>query len=122
ATAPGRQIWTPYFRDAFVVAAIAFLFPILILVGTATRLAAARREERYAALRLVGATSRQISVISSVDAVISALLGAVLGIAVFLALQPALADTAITSQKYFASEVTPAAAGYLIVLVGVPAA
>ena len=34
----------------------AFLFPILILVGTATRLAAARREERYAALRLVGAT------------------------------------------------------------------
>jgi hypothetical protein len=48
ATAPGRQIWSSYFRDAFVVAAIAFLFPILILVGTATRLAAARREERYA--------------------------------------------------------------------------
>ena len=76
ATAPGRQIWSSYFRDAFVVGAIAFLFPILILVGTATRLAAARREERYAALRLVGATSRQVSVISSVDAVVSALLGA----------------------------------------------
>lgn len=122
ATAPGRQIWTHYFRDAFVVGAIAFLFPILILIGTATRLAAARREERYAALRLVGATSRQISVISSVDAVISALLGAILGIVMFLALQPSLADTAITSQKYFASEVTPTAAGYLIVLIGVPAA
>jgi hypothetical protein len=119
---PGHQIWTHYFRDAFIVGAIAFLFPILILVGTATRLAASRREERYAALRLVGATSRQISVISSVDAVVSALIGVLAGIGIFLLLQPALADTAITSARYFADEVTPAATGYLLVLIGVPAA
>ena len=68
--APGRQVWSSYFRDAFIVGALAFLFPILILVGTATRLAAARREERYAALRLVGATSGQIGVIASVDALV----------------------------------------------------
>src|SRR5580693_7128436 len=122
ATAPGQQIWSHYFRDAFVVAAIAFLFPILILVGTATRLAAARREERYAALRLVGATSRQVSVISSVDAVVSALLGALLGVAIFILLQPALASTAITSARYFSDEVTPTIVGYLLVLIGVPAA
>jgi hypothetical protein len=122
ASAPGRQIWSHYFRDAFVAAAIAFLFPILILVGTATRLAAARREERYAALRLVGATSGQVGVISSVDAVTSALLGAILGIGVFALLRHALADTAITSARYFADEVTPTVAGYLAVLVGVPAA
>ncbi|MGN6681228.1 MAG: FtsX-like permease family protein, partial [Streptosporangiaceae bacterium] len=122
ATAPGRQVWTHYFRDAFIAGAIAFVFPILILVGTATRLAAARREERYAALRLGGATSRQISIVSSVDAVISALLGAVLGIVMFLLLQPWLASTAITSQRYFANEVMPTAVGYLIVLIGVPAA
>jgi len=121
STAPGRQVWTSYFRDAFVVGAIAFVFPILILVGTATRLAAARREERYAALRLVGATSRQVSVISSVDAVISALLGTVLGIGIFTALRPALANTAITSARYFYNEVTPTALGYLAVLVAVPA-
>ncbi|HEX9064724.1 MAG TPA: FtsX-like permease family protein [Streptosporangiaceae bacterium] len=119
---PGRQLWTHYFRDAFIVGAIAFVFPILILIGTATRLAAARREERYAALRLVGATSRQVNIISSVDAVISALLGAALGIVIFLLIQPWLVHTAITSQRYFASEVNPTAAGYLIVLIGVPAA
>jgi hypothetical protein len=118
--AAGRQVWTSYFRDAFVIGAIAFVFPILILVGTATRLAAARREERYAALRLVGATSRQISVISSVDAVASALLGTILGIGIFAALRPALADTAITSARYFYNEVTPTAAGYLAVLIAVP--
>ena len=122
AALPGRQIWTSYFRDAFVVGALAFVFPILILVGTASRLAAARREERYAALRLVGATSRQIAVISSVDAVVSALLGSLLGIAAFRLLQPALAASTITSARYFSDEVTPTVAGYLIVLIGVPAA
>jgi hypothetical protein len=122
ATSIATQVWKGYFRDAYVVGALAFLFPILILIGTATRLAAARREERYAALRLVGATSRQISVISSVDAVVSALFGSVLGIAIFILLQPALADTAITSVRYFASEVTPTARGYAGVLVAVPAA
>src|SRR5580698_384659 len=98
---PAKLIWTHYFRDAFVVGAIAFLFPILILVGTATRLAAARREERYASLRLVGATMDQISIISSVDAAVSALLGTLLGIAIFQLVRPALADSAITSARYF---------------------
>jgi hypothetical protein len=122
STAPGQQIWTHYFRDAFIVAALAFLLPILILVGTAVRLAAARREERYAALRLVGATMDQIAVISSVDAIASALLGALLGIVIFLLLQPWLAGTAITSERYFAADVTPTMVEYLIVVIGVPAA
>jgi ABC-type antimicrobial peptide transport system permease subunit len=122
ATAPGKQLWSKYFRYAFGAGAIAFLFPILILIGTATRLAAARREERYAALRLVGATSRQISVISSVDAIVGALLGTALGIGIFTLLQPALADTAITSARYFANDVTPTGLGYVGVLVAVPVA
>jgi len=113
---------TPFFRDLFIAAAIMFLFPILILVATATRLAAARREERYAALRLVGATNRQIATIASVEAAISGLLGTLLGIGLFAALQPALADSAITSARYFADEVTPTALGYVLVLAGVPVA
>jgi hypothetical protein len=122
ATAPGKQVWSPYFRDAFVAGALAFLFPILILIGTATRLAAARREERFAALRLVGATPRQISVVASVDAIVGALLGTVLGIGVFLLVRPALAGTAITSARYFRDLVTPTALGYAAVLIAVPVA
>ncbi len=34
--------------------AAALLFPVLIFIGTATRLSAARREQRFAAMRLVG--------------------------------------------------------------------
>jgi hypothetical protein len=120
ATSAGKQLWSNYFRYAFGAGAIAFLFPILILIGTATRLAAARREERYAALRLVGATSRQISIISSVDAIVGALLGTALGIGIFTLLQPALASTAITSARYFANDVTPTGRGYAGVLIAVP--
>jgi hypothetical protein len=122
ATEHGRQIWSSYFRAAFVVGAGAFLFPILILIGTATRLSAARREERFAALRLVGATSTQIGVIAGVDSAVSALLGTVLGVGLFLVLQPELATTAITSARYFAADVTPTIWGYLGMLVAVPAA
>jgi hypothetical protein len=120
ATAPPKQVWTPYFRDAFAVGVLAVLFPMLILVGTATRLAAARREERYAAMRLVGATPRQISVVASVDAMVSALFGAILGIGIFAAVQPALANAALIGTTYFADTVTPTALGYLGMLVGVP--
>ncbi len=120
ATAPGKQVWSSYFRDAFVVGVLAILFPMLILIGTATRLAAARREERYAAMRLVGATPRQISVIASVDAIVSALFGVILGIGIFALVQPALANAALIGTRYFAYDVTPTALGYVGLLVGVP--
>ena len=122
STATGRQVWSHYFRDAFIVGAIAFLFPILILIGTATRLASARREERYASLRLVGATAHDINVIASAEAIVSALIGAVAGIGIYQLLQAPLASTAITSARYFSSEVTPTGLGYLAVLVVVPLA
>ena len=122
--ADGAQstVWTNYFRYAFAVGAVAFVFPILILIGSATRLAASRREERYAALRLVGATNRQINVIASVDATVSALFGAVLGIGVFELVQPILAGHSPTGARYFAYSVTPTAPGYLAILIGVPLA
>ncbi len=121
-TLPGKQVWTHYFRDAFVAGAAAFLLPILILLSTATKLASARREERYAALRLVGATSKDINYIASAEAMITALLGAAGGLILFEALLPVLADTAITSARYFPDEVSPAWWRYLAVLAGVPLA
>jgi len=122
AAAPGKQVWSSYFRYAFAVGVIAVLFPILILIGTATRLSAARREERFAAMRLVGATPAQIGVIASADAIVSALLGVLLGIGVFALVQPALAGAALIGTRYFADEVTPTAAGYAGMLVAVPLA
>jgi hypothetical protein len=122
AAAPGKQVWSSYFRYAFAVSVLAVLFPILILIGTATRLSAARREERFAAMRLVGATPAQISVIASADAIVSALLGVLLGFGVFALVQPALANAALIGTRYFAFNVRPTAAGYIALLVAVPLA
>lgn len=119
-TAPGPEVFTPFFRYAFATGVLAVLFPVLILISTAARLAAARREERFAALRLAGATPGDISVIASVDSVVSALLGVVAGAGLFLAVRPAAADAALTGTRYFAGTVTPTIWGYLGLLVAVP--
>src|SRR6202034_2259864 len=70
----------PVLEFILVGAAVALLLPILILMATASRLSAVRREQRFASMRLIGATPRQISTISAVEAVIAALAGVVLGL------------------------------------------
>lgn len=122
ATAPQSQGTTNLYRLAFGIGAIAVLLPLLILITTATRLSAARREERYAAIRLVGGTPRQINVIASVDAVAGALFGTLLGIAAFQLVRPTLADIALSGVRFFPSYVTPTIWGYVGMLVVVPIA
>ena len=121
-TAPSREVFTPFFRYAFLVGVLAVLFPMLVLVSTATRLAADRREARFAALRLVGGTPGDIRVIASVESVVSAFCGAVLGVVIFLLVRPLLAGAALIGTPYFESQITPTVWGYLAMLVGVPVA
>lgn len=111
---------TNIYKEAFGIAAIAVLFPLLILINTATRLSASRREERYAAMRLVGATPHQINIIASVDAISSALLGAVLGSLIFLSIRPAVANISFSGVKFFPNYVTPTIWGYLGLILGAP--
>jgi hypothetical protein len=119
---PAAEVFTPFFRYAFGVGVLAVLFPMLVLISTATRLAADRREERFGALRLVGGTPADIRVIASVESVVSAFCGAVLGIVVFLLVRPALAGAALVGTKYFESDLTPTFWGYILMLGGVPVA
>src|ERR1700751_1766238 len=120
ATVPPPEVFTSFFRYAFLVGVLAVLFPMLVLISTATRLAADRREERFAALRLVGGAPANIRVIASVEAMVSAFLGAAGGTVIFLLVRPALAGAALIGTPYFESDLTPAAWGYLALLVGVP--
>ena len=110
------------YKYGFGLGSIAVMFPLLILISTATRLAAARREERYAAMRLIGATPRQINVIASVDSAVGALLGTLLGIGVLQLIRTGVDDLAVTGSRFFPSAVKPSAADYLAVIVAVPVA
>lgn len=120
ATSSQLQGTTNIYREAFGVAAVVILFPLLILVNTATRLSAARREERYAAMRLIGATPRQINVVASVDAIVGSLLGAIFGSIVFLLVRPAVADISFSGVKFFPNYVTPTVWGYVGMIILIP--
>ncbi|MFE6056846.1 FtsX-like permease family protein [Kitasatospora sp. NPDC056446] len=96
------------------VVAGALIFPVLVFIGTATRLSAATREQRYAAMRLVGATPRQVSVVSAVESTVAAVAGTVLGFGLYAALKPLVADVPFTGDRFFAGDLTlslPQAAG-----------
>ncbi|MCW2892183.1 MAG: hypothetical protein JWO75_1672 [Actinomycetia bacterium] len=121
-SAPGQEVFSPFFRYAFGVGVLAVVFPMLVLISTATRLAANRREERFAALRLVGGTPGDVRIVATVEAVLSGFIGAVLGTGIFLLVRPALAVAALVGTQYFESELTPTAAGYVAMLIGVPIA
>jgi hypothetical protein len=102
------------------VVALAFLFPVLMFIGTATRLSAARREQRFAAMRLVGATPRQISVISAVESTVAAATGTAIGFVLFLLLRNPLASVPFTGAPFFPEDLILNLWDVLLVAVGVP--
>src|SRR5262249_545770 len=104
----------------FGIAALIIFFPVLILINTSTRLGAARREERLAALRLVGATPGQVNVVASVDAVVTASAGVVVGLLGFMAVRPLQEAASLAGYRFFGYSVTPTPWGYLAVVALVP--
>ena len=104
------------------VVALAVLAPVLIFITTATRLSAARREQRFAAMRLVGATRKQVSVLAAVESTAAALLGVALGFGLFFLLRVPVAGISFIGQPFFPAELTLSPADILLVAIGVPAA
>ncbi|MGC5321249.1 FtsX-like permease family protein [Micromonospora arida] len=97
------------------------LFPLLIFVGTATRLNAARREQRFAAMRLVGATPKQISVVAAVEATTAAVVGTAVGFGLFYAFRGPMAGIPFTGMPFFPSDMSLGVLDALLVALGVPA-
>ncbi|MGH3201408.1 MAG: FtsX-like permease family protein [Streptosporangiaceae bacterium] len=104
------------------VAALALLAPVLIFIATATRLSAARREQRFAAMRLIGASPRQISLIAAVESTVAAAAGTAAGFGIFFALREPVAAIPFTGVPFFPGELSPSLPDILAVALGVPAA
>ena len=102
--------------------AVALLLPVLILIATASRLSAARREERFAAMRLVGATPRQISVVCAVEAVVAAFAGVAAGFALFFAFRPLLYRVPFTGAPLAAGDLSLRGIDVVLAVIGVPVA
>ena len=108
-----------YYATLAAVACAVMVVPILTLGGLAARLAASRRDQRLATLRLSGATSGEVVVMTLAEAVGQALLGGVLGVVLYAAVLPALARLDFQGRPFTVEELWVGVPVALLVLVAV---
>ncbi|WP_018253659.1 ABC transporter permease [Salinispora mooreana] len=109
------------YRTITIIGAIAILLPVLILVGIVTRLGAATRAERFAALRLIGATPRRVAAIAATETGVTSLVGALAGVALAWLLIPVAALVEIDDGRLFRTDLTVPPSTVLIVVASVVA-
>lgn len=103
-----------------LIASVLMLVPLLVFGGAAARLTVARRDQRLAALRLVGATPGQVVGMTAAEAVIVAFAGALLGFALYALVMPLLAGIPIAGGGWFVADLWPGLLTVAAVLVAVP--
>jgi hypothetical protein len=108
-------------RVLLLLGAVLLLVPVIIFIVMATRVAAAHREQRLGAIRLVGATRLQAAVVAGVETGLGAVAGTALGWAGYEAGRRILAAT-LTFQgaRFFVDDVVVTPWVLVLVLVGVP--
>ncbi|QJC21425.1 ABC transporter permease [Arcanobacterium buesumense] len=96
---------------------IVILFPVLLLISISATLGSVQREQRYAALRLVGATSGQVVRILVMEALVGAVIGYIIGLALFLAVRPIFPTIRIDGMRLWANNfaITPLQAGIVAI-------
>ncbi|TYB57820.1 FtsX-like permease family protein [Nonomuraea sp. PA05] len=103
-----------------LVASVLMVVPLLVFGGAAARLTVARRDQRLAALRLIGATPGQVVAMTVAEAVIVALAGALAGAVVFALAVPLLAMIEMQGGPWYAADLFPGPLVLAGVLVAVP--
>lgn len=93
------------------------LFPIVMFISIATQLGSAQREKRYAALRLIGATRRQVSRIIAVESLSAAVVGIVVGSLVYLAILPLMSQFEFGGMRFWQSDLTVQPSYYVMAVV-----
>ena len=98
------------YRTVAIIGAIAVLIPVLLLIAIVTDLGAAQRAERFASLRLVGASPQQVARIGAFETGITTAVGAIAGIGLYFAAIPLAALVRIGSSRFSPSDlfVSPA--------------
>lgn len=117
---PNQFEFSDFLRLVLGVGAVGLLLPVLVFVSTSTRLGAARREQRFAAMRLAGATPRQTRVVAGVEAGAAAGVGALVGWVGFSLLRARVAQIEIDGEASFVGDVQVAPALLAVILVAIP--
>jgi ABC-type antimicrobial peptide transport system permease subunit len=92
------------YNTVLSIGAIAVFFPVLLLISIVTGLGAAQRRERFATLRLIGASPQVVARIAAAETAVPSLIGAVLGAVLAIVLRPAVAQIPVNGTRMFAAD------------------
>ncbi|WP_225219045.1 ABC transporter permease [Arthrobacter gallicola] len=110
------------YTTVLALGAIAVFFPVLLLISIVTGLGAAQRRERFASLRLIGASPRVVARIAAAETAIPSLTGALIGVVLAVLLRPVAAQLQVNGTRMFVSDLTTGwVAGFSVVAVVVVA-
>lgn len=101
------------------VATILVIVPLLVLAASAARLSVSRRDQRLAALRLIGATPGRIAGLTAAEALLTGAAGALLGAAGYAALLPAAASLPLAGGSWYTADLWIGSGPLLAVTAGV---
>ena len=95
------------YRQLTIVAVALVAFPIAGLLGASARLTASRRAERLAMLRLLGASTRQITTVAVAETTVIATVAAAAGFLVAWMSAPLIARIPLAGGGWFTADVRP---------------
>lgn len=102
------------------LAAVLLVVPTVLLVGALARLTAAQREQRLAALRLVGATPGLVVAVTALETAVAALAGAVGGAGLYHLLLPVAARVELAGAPFSTTDLRLGGAAVLATVAVVP--
>jgi hypothetical protein len=109
-----------FYMILMVLAAILMAVPAAVFGAAAARLTVARRDERLAALRLIGATPGQVVGLTLIETTLAAVAGAVAGTLAWMAVTPLVALIPIDGGRWYVSDLWAGAPWMLAVAIAVP--
>ena len=92
------------------------LFPIVMFVAVATQLGGVQREKRYAALRLIGATKKQVTRVILLESLIASIVGVVIGLVAFWLFQAPLQNFEMGGARFWPADLQLNWLQYLLII------
>ncbi|WP_141313288.1 FtsX-like permease family protein [Streptomyces spinoverrucosus] len=103
------------------LATVLVIVPLLVLAASAARLSVSRRDQRLAALRLIGATPGRIAGLTAAEALLTGTAGALLGAVGYGLLLPVAASLPLAGGAWYSADLWIGGLPLLAVMAGVVA-
>lgn len=102
------------YQIVILIGAIGLFFPVGLLIMIVTKLGAVSRIERFATLRLIGASPRQIAFVVALESFLTATVGAALGVVLAAVLRPLAAIIPLNGGSFFPQDLAVPASWSLL--------